>query len=203
MQELLTDDEIVALCGATRASWPLPLLTVAQDERAVTAAAFRGLRSLLVRKLATATGAGNPAVEPELAAIVARAAVASRLVVVHVSGVEQVGWAGAGVAAFVDDHGLILDVVNATGIHGLQNGDSVQAASTIAAFIRSRFDPAGEVTPSADGCIVIAASGHEPVYRIRPGLVEVGTVAAGTKVFEVSDASTPTAVDALVEAALR
>lgn len=203
MQELFTDDEVVALCGATRSSWPLPLLTIAQDERAVRAAAFRGLRSLLVRKLAMATGAGNPVVEPELAAIVARAAAASRLVVAHVSGVEQVGWAGAGVAVFVDEQGPILDVVNATGIHGLQTVDAVQAARTIAAFVQTRFDPAEDVTPSPDGCIVVAASGQERVYRIRPGLVEVGEVAAGTAAFEGSDASSPTAVQALVEGALR
>lgn len=203
MHELLTDDEMVALCGATRSSWPLPLLTVAQDERAVTAAAFRGLRSLLVRKLATATGAGNPAVEPELAAIVARAAAATRLVVAHVSGVEQVGWAGAGVAVFVDDQGLILDVVNATGIHGLQTADSAQAAHAIATFVQTRFDPAAGVTPSSDGCIVVAASAEERVYRIRPGLVEVGEVTAGTTAFEVSDASSPTAVQAFVEEALQ
>lgn len=203
MQELLTDDEVVALCAATQSSWPLPLLTVATDDRAVTAAAFRGLRALLVRRLATAGDGAHPAIEPGLAAIVTRAAAATRIVVAHVSSAERAGWAGAGVAAFLDDKGLILDVVNATGIHGLQTADQAEAAHRVAAFVQSRFEPAADVTLSPDGCILLAASGQEQVYRVRPGLVERGAVIATTAAFEVSDVADPMAVETFLARVLR
>lgn len=203
MQELLTDDEIVALCGATGLSWPIPLVTIPQDERAVTAAAFRGLRSLLVRKLATSTGAGAPAAEPELARIVARAAAATTIVIAHVSGVEQLGWVGAGIAAFVDDQGLVLDVVNATGIHGLQTSESTQAVEAIAAFVRSRFEPRADINPSSDGCILIAASTVQQVYRVQPARIEVGRTDPDTMVFVDSQPSSLSAVNAMIRTALQ
>lgn len=59
MGVLLTDDEIVAMVAATRTPWPYGLPTVPADDRALTAAGLRGLRTLAVRGLVrTGTGAG-------------------------------------------------------------------------------------------------------------------------------------------------
>lgn len=176
MKELLTDDEIVALAGASGRPWPWPLPTVAADEKAIVAAGFRGLRSLITRGLAVPTGAGKAAISPELTSTANRISAASQLVISHVSGSEEVGIAGALVAAFIDDGGIILDTVNATGIHGLCTSDSTSAAEAIARFAHSRYAPVDGVAISPLGCVIVAASGSERAYRVRSAQIEVGHV---------------------------
>lgn len=177
MNELLTDDEIVALVGASGRLWPCPLPTVMTDERAVTAAAFRGLRSLITRGFAVPTGSGKADILPEFTSTIARVSTAPEMVIAHVSGVEEVGVAGAFIAAFIDDGGIVLDVVNATGIHGLRISESISAAEAICGFTRGRYAPTDADTDvSPLGCVIIASSQSETVYRVQPAQVEVGRV---------------------------
>ncbi|WP_395245244.1 hypothetical protein ACGGZK_05420 [Agromyces sp. MMS24-K17] len=205
MDELLTDDEIVAVAGARGVGWPVPLVSVAGEERAITAAAFRGLRSLIVRGRARATGDGRTEIEPALAATVERAAKAPRVVIAHVSGGDLAGLAGAAAAVFIDDRGIVLDVADATGVHALEESDAATARARIVAFARTRFAPAPGLSLSSAGCVLIAASGEDRVLRVRPDHVEVGRVDLDDDGPRFAAASTTTfdAVDAFVANAVR
>lgn len=176
MRELFTDDEIVAVSAGLDVGWPVPLVSVRTEMPAAEAAAFRGLRSLIVRGLATPTSRGPAAFDPAVAALVGRAARCARTAIAHVSGVAAPALAGAAVAAFVDDAGAVLDVVTATGIHAIQECDPDVALTSLEDFARSRYAPDADAVLSPDGCVLAAASEQEVVARVRPGLIELGRV---------------------------
>lgn len=59
MEISLTDDEILAICAQERLIWPLGIVTVSVgDDAELERAIFRGIRSLVVRRLVALTAEG-------------------------------------------------------------------------------------------------------------------------------------------------
>ncbi|MEZ3160506.1 hypothetical protein AB1K54_08135 [Microbacterium sp. BWT-B31] len=179
MNQLLTDDEILAAAAAAGRNWPLPLLTVRNEPAALRAAAFRGLRSLIVRGLATPLEQETTTIEPRLRALIERIADARRATIAHVSLSERPVLAGSSYAVFADDAGLVVDVGNAMGVHAISTSDVRGGMNGLVEFVRTRFAPRPDVRLPESGCVLVADSPGERSLRVRPGLIEIGSMRRG------------------------
>lgn len=177
---LLTDDEIVALCAADGRPWPVSLATVEPTTEELTRSGVRGMRSLLVRRLAGGN-ADAPGVRPhELIA---------RDVASFLNSTERVGayiapasdhslLAGAAVTAARTDDGWMLDTATAAGVHALRAGTADEAASAVLALADSSYSGelfAGTDDPSAWVCVIRFGSESQNTIVLGQGSV-TGTV---------------------------
>tara|TARA_R110002020_G_scaffold77567_2_gene195784 strand:+ start:3819 stop:4472 length:654 start_codon:yes stop_codon:yes gene_type:complete len=176
MQFLLTDDEIAALAASTNRAWPLPLLTVPAHASALKAAAFRGLRSLVVRGFATPLDREETTIAPELLRLMVRAGGAACVRIAHVSRLTDANIAGASVAVFEDESGALVDTANAMGIHAIEECRVADSLPLVSDFVSTRFDPDEAAHLSSGLCILVANSRDSRVARVRPGLIEIGVV---------------------------
>jgi len=138
---LLTDDEIVALCVADGRPWPLSLATVEPTPQDMSRAGVRGMRSLLVRRLA-GSDADAPGVRPHewIARDVSEFIGASERVGAYIapaSDHSQLG--GAAVSAARTADGWVLDTTTAAGVHALRSATAEQAADTVLALAESAY----------------------------------------------------------------
>lgn len=130
---LLTDDEIVALCAADGRPWPLGLNTVAMTAEELTRAGMRGMRSLMVRRLAGGN-AEAPGVRPhqmiadDIAAFL-DAADRVGAYLAPASAPTELG--GAAVTAARARDGWILDTVTAAGVHALRQASTDEAITAV------------------------------------------------------------------------
>lgn len=130
---LLTDDEIVALCAADGRPWPLGLTTVEPTVAELSRAGMRGLRSLMVRRLAGGR-ADQPGVRPH--------EMIARDVAAFLDATERIGayiapatdhsvLGGAAVTAARTPDGWMLDTATAAGVHALRTAASQEAADAV------------------------------------------------------------------------
>jgi len=169
---LLTDDEIVALCAVDGRPWPLGLITVGATTAEMVAAGMRGMRSLLVRQLATEAADGS-GVRPHesLARDVVGFLDATRRVGAYVAPASDHSvLAGAAVTAAQTSDGWLLDTVTAAGVHALRRASADESAGAIVELVEQAysgtfFDSADD--PTAWVCVV--RYGQDPAEVIAVG----------------------------------
>ena len=159
---LLTDDEIVALCAADGRPWPLNLATVEPTVEEFTRAGVRGMRSLLVRRLA-GSNADAPGVRPNelIAKDVSAFLRATERVGAYIAPAsDHAALGGAAVTAARADDGWVMDTSTAAGVHALRAVTADEAATTVLALAESAYR--GELFDDAE-------NGAEWVCVIRFG----------------------------------
>lgn len=177
---LLTDDEIVALCAADGRPWPLTLTTVEPTAAELARAGVRGMRSLLVRRLAGGN-ADRPGVRPH--------EWIARDVSAFLGGTHRIGayvapasdhlvLGGASVSTARSDDGWVLDTATAAGVHALRTVTSKEAADAVLALAESAYS--GSLFENAeDGvdwvCVVRFGNDAQNVIALASGSVS-GTV---------------------------
>ena len=176
---LLTDDEIVALRAASGKPWPAPLLTVPATAEELANAGMRGMRSLMVRRLAGGD-AEAPGFRPHEyiardAAAFAESTDRIGAYVAPASDPTQLG--GASITAARSTDGWVIDTVTATGIHALRQTSADEAAKAGLAFVESAY--AGTLFTGDDADQLVCAVRFGPDSRnalaVRPHSV-TGTV---------------------------
>ncbi|MBN3459867.1 hypothetical protein JNN96_38240 [Mycobacterium sp. DSM 3803] len=177
---LLTDDEIVALCAADGRPWPLSLMTVDPTTDEMSRAGIRGMRSLLVRRLAGGN-ADKPGVRPhELIA---------RDVSAFLNATERIGayiapasdhsvLGGSAVTAARTPDGWVLDTSTAAGVHALRTATAEEAADAVLALAESAYG--GALFADAEDrdewvCVVRFGNSDENLIAVASGSVS-GTV---------------------------
>ncbi|OBF29137.1 hypothetical protein [Mycobacterium sp. ACS4331] len=130
---LLTDDEIVALCVADGRPWPLGLPTVTATSDELTRAGVRGMRSLMVRRLAGGDAA-QPGVRPhELIAqdVAAFLDATVRIGAYLAPAANHTALGGASVTAARTQDGWVVDSTTAAGVHALRAATGDEAAEAV------------------------------------------------------------------------
>jgi hypothetical protein len=130
---LLTDDEIVALCAVDGRPWPLGLTTVDSTAEDLTRAGMRGMRSLMVRRLAH-SDADKPGMRPHqmIADDVAAFLSATSRVGVYVAPISDHSvMAGASVTAARTASGWVVDTATAAGVHALRPASAEEAGDAV------------------------------------------------------------------------
>lgn len=189
MNELLTDDEVLALAGLESKDWPLPLLTIGEPTEAnLRLAAFRGMRTLTIRRLVKTPEGGHEAeVNPALRDKVVRILGASKVVLAHVSPPDRVALGGAAVVAFQSGEEWVIDSLAANGVHALSVVDKDGALSIMNEFIQLAND---SVSPGMRGesCVVASSNSGLNAVRVMPGKAQVGAIVGSpsTPRFEAS-----------------
>lgn len=171
---LLTDDEIVALCAADGRPWPLNLVTVEPTIEEFTRAGVRGMRSLLVRRLA-GSNADAPGVRPNelIARDVSAFLSASERVGAYIAPAsDHAALGGAAVTAARTDDGWVMDTSTAAGVHALRAVTSDEAATTVLALAESAYS--GELFGDAENgsnwvCVVRFGPDAQNVLALSPG----------------------------------
>jgi hypothetical protein len=130
---LLTDDEIVALCAVDGRPWPVGLITVGTSAEELGRAGMRGMRSLMVRRLAAVPSDGSGARPHEdIVRDVAGFLDASRRIGAYVAPAQDhSALAGASVTAAQTRDGWLLDTATAAGVHALRHASTDEAAAAI------------------------------------------------------------------------
>lgn len=138
---LLTDDEIVALCAADGRPWPLSLMTVDPTTEELTRAGIRGMRSLLVRRLAGGN-ADKPGVRPHelIARDISAFLDATERVGAYIAPASDHSILGGGaVTAARKGDGWVLDTSTAAGVHALRTATATEAADAVLALADSAY----------------------------------------------------------------
>lgn len=177
---LLTDDEIVALCVADGRPWPLSLATVEPTAAELTRAGVRGMRSLLVRRLAGGDAEASGVRPHEWIA---------RDVSAFVGATERIGayvaptadhstLGGAAVSAAQTADGWVLDTSTAAGVHALRAVSAEEAADAVLALAESAYS--GSLFANADDesvwvCVIRFGSDAQNTVALASGSVS-GTV---------------------------
>ena len=177
---LLTDDEIVALCAVDGRPWPIGLTTVEPTAEDLARAGIRGLRSLMVRRLA-GTDAEAPGVRPHqlIARDVAAFLDATERIGAYIAPMEDpdtIG--GATVTAARAAEGWIVDTATAAGVHALRGATDTEAADAVLglaekAYGGELFDDPAEAARWV--CVVRFGVGAGNVVVLSPGSAS-GTV---------------------------
>ena len=172
---LLTDDEIVALCAADGRPWPVGLTTVEPTAEDLARAGARGMRSLMVRRLA-GSDADQPGVRPHQ--LIARD-VAAFLDATHRVGAyiapasDHSVLAGAAVTAARTPDGWVMDTATAAGVHALRAASAEEAAAAVLDLAQKTYS--GEVfaarTTEASDWVCVVRLGAENVITIGHGSV--------------------------------
>lgn len=155
---LLTDDEILAVSLHGGSNWPAMLPSVAESVPLRTVAAMRGVRSMLVRGLASAENDEllfDDIVSAHIGAFHAARAVISY----HVSTLDSpVFFGGDGTSIALPPFGdARINSVTAAGVHRLGRSDSSTVAQTIGELLLSTYSE-GESSDLG----VLVYSGIEP-----------------------------------------
>ncbi|UUO01143.1 hypothetical protein M4D79_21195 [Mycolicibacterium novocastrense] len=180
---LLTDDEIVALCAADGRPWPLSLTTVEPTTEELTRAGVRGMRSLLVRRLAGGN-AETPGVRPHelIARDVAAFLDASERVGAYIApSSDHSVLAGAAVTAGRSNDGWVLDTSTAAGVHTLRMVTDQEAADAVLALAESAYHGNLFDDSDVDGawvCVIRFGPAAENTIALRKGFV-AGSVDGG------------------------
>lgn len=176
---LLTDDEIVALCAANGKPWPITLATVPTTSEDLSQAGMRGMRSLMVRRLAGGN-AEAPGFRPHevLARDAATFAEATDRIGAYVAPASDPNQlAGASITAARGADSWVIDTATAAGIHALRRTTVDEAAKTVLALVESAY--AGTLFPGDDAgawvCAVRFGSNSRNALAVRAGKV-TGTV---------------------------
>ncbi|SHU17497.1 Uncharacterised protein [Mycobacteroides abscessus subsp. abscessus] len=176
---LLTDDEIVALCAANGKPWPITLATVPTASDELSQAGMRGMRSLMVRRLAGGN-AEAPGFRPHefLARDAATFVEATDRVGAYVAPAsDPTKLAGASVTAARGADAWVIDTATAAGIHALRRTTADEAAKAVLALVESAY--AGTLFPGEHTDIWVCAVRFGPNSRnalaVRSGKV-TGTV---------------------------
>ncbi|CAM3656785.1 hypothetical protein H7J08_08520 [Mycobacterium frederiksbergense] len=175
---LLTDDEIVALCAADGRPWPLNLTTVEPTAEDLTRAGVRGMRSLLVRRLAGGN-ADAPGVRPHewIARDVSAFLGATERVGAYVAPAsDHSTLGGAAVSAARADDVWVLDTSTAAGVHALRIATAHEAADAVLALAESAYS--GSLFENADAqwvCVVRFGASAQNTIAVASGSV-TGTV---------------------------
>lgn len=171
---LLTDDEIVAVCAADGRPWPVGLATVEPTAEELSRAGMRGMRSLMVRRLAGGD-ADKPGVRPH--------SMIARDVAAFLDATDRIGayiapasdhsvLGGAAVTAARTAEGWVVDTATAAGVHALRVASSDEAASAILGLAEKTYSGelfASETEASDWVCVVRYGPDNENMLAIEPG----------------------------------
>jgi hypothetical protein len=139
---LLTDDEIVALCAVDGRPWPVGLTTVDATADDLTRAGMRGMRSLMVRRLAH-HDADAPGMRPhQLIAddVTAFLDSTDRVGAYIAPASDHSVIAGASVTAARTPTGWVVDTATAAGVHALRHTTDDEAADVVVGLIEQAYD---------------------------------------------------------------
>jgi hypothetical protein len=173
---LLTDDEIVALCVADGRPWPVGLPTVETTSQALAQAGMRGMRSLMVRRLAGAD-ADRAGVRPHemIARDVAAFLDAPMRISAHLAPADNPSvLGGASVTAAQSPPGWVVDSATAAGVHALRGASSEEAAAMIVELAdRTHSGEFFDSSEESSGwtCVVQLGSGPQNRIVVGPGTV--------------------------------
>lgn len=174
---LLTDDEIVALCAVDGRPWPIGLTTVAPTAEDLARAGMRGLRSLMVRRLAGGN-AEAPGVRPHqlIARDVAAFLDATERIGAYLAPAENPDTiAGATVTAARTPDGWIIDTATAAGVHALRAATAAEAADTVLGLAEKAYRGelfAEEAEARRWVCVVRFGPGGRSAIVLGPGTVD-------------------------------
>lgn len=169
---LLTDDEIVALCAIDGRPWPLGLTTVRSDAAELTQAGMRGMRSLLLRQLAT-EGSNKAGGQPNalLLGLVSTFLGARRRVGAYIAPrAEPSALAGAAITVALTADGWLMDSTTAGGVHALRRVSADEATTAVADMAEKACSGeifVGVADPNAWCCVLVYGAG--PPTVISPG----------------------------------
>lgn len=139
---LLTDDEIVALCAADGRPWPIGLSTVDATPEELARAGMRGMRSLMVRRLARAD-ADRPGMRPHemIADDVAAFLDSTHRVGAYIApALDHSVLGGASVTAAQTPDGWVVDTTTAAGVHALRPASAEDAAAAVLGLAQQIYD---------------------------------------------------------------
>lgn len=184
---LLTDDEIIALCVADGRPWPLGLPTVDTTGEELTRAGMRGMRSLMVRRLAGGN-ADQPGVRPHelIAQDVAAFLDATVRVGAYLAPAEDHSvLAGASVTAARTTDGWVVDSTTAAGVHALRAATSDEAAAAVIELAEKTYrgEFFGDEAEAANWACVVRL-GHDTSGSIVLGWRSISGAVNGTAVHE-------------------
>ncbi|OBC03422.1 hypothetical protein A5784_14470 [Mycobacterium sp. 852013-50091_SCH5140682] len=138
---LLTDDEIVALCAADGRPWPIGLSTVAATPEEFARAGMRGMRSLMVRRLARAD-ADRPGMRPHemIADDVAAFLDSTHRIGAYIAPASDHSvLGGASVTAAQTPDGWVVDTTTAAGVHALRPASADDAAAAVLGLAQQTY----------------------------------------------------------------
>lgn len=138
---LLTDDEIVALCAADGRPWPIGLSTVAATPEELARAGMRGMRSLMVRRLAR-SDADRPGMRPHemIADDVAAFLDSTHRVGAYIAPASDHSvLGGASVTAAQTPDGWVVDTTTAAGVHALRPASAQDAAAAVLGLAQQTY----------------------------------------------------------------
>jgi hypothetical protein len=166
---LLTDDEVVAIAEGLRIRWPGGAPTVDDAGDAIEAAAFRGNRSLLIRRHRTA----GP---DDVARLVEELAAARGRITAYVADDRSMR-ASWGIASthYATGASWVLETVNGVGIHRFVR-DGIDAHR---AYLVALLDAVVALAPETDDerlCVLAQGDGGAILCTARRGIVDVGGV---------------------------
>jgi hypothetical protein len=183
MNELLTDDEIVALSVNVGKSWPLSLPTIANPELVnLQASNNRGVRSLAVRGLAKTSGAGALAINGELFDLATKVTSATSYLTAFVADrAHPVTVAGSSVTAYFggDAAGAVVDSVTVSGVHAVREESPSDARAAVITFAETAFLGTTLTAWVATSLVVIVALASPGESTLDAVLVTPGTLERG------------------------
>lgn len=130
---LLTDDEIVALCAADGRPWPIGLNTVETTAQELSRAGMRGMRSLMVRRLAGGDAEAEGVRPHEMIArdVAAFLDATDRVGAYMARASDPAVLGGAAITAARTDTGWILDTATAAGVHALRQASTEEVTVAV------------------------------------------------------------------------
>ena len=139
---LLTDDEIVALCAADGRPWPIGLNTVETTAEELSRAGMRGMRSLMVRRLAGGDAEAEGVRPHEMIArdIAAFLDANDRVGIYVAPASDPAKLGGAAITAARTDGGWILDTATAAGVHALRQASTKEATVAVLEMAERAYD---------------------------------------------------------------
>jgi len=139
---LLTDDEIVALCIADGRPWPLGLSTVEATTEELAKAGIRGMRSLMVRRLAGGDAEKSGMRPNELIAndVAAFLDAANRIGAYIAPAADPSKLGGAAVTAAQTGSGWVVDTATAAGVHALRRATVEEACVAVLELAENTYN---------------------------------------------------------------
>jgi hypothetical protein len=206
----LTDDEVAALAVEFVGPWPTGMPTVLEtDPGAVTAASFRGRRSLVVRGLVDDAGEIDSALLSLCSIIPAGGA--SILVYLADAAFDLAGW-GVLSGHYPSEESWVLETLSPTGIHHVSRVPAIDHCVYLEALLLGA-EQAGPETAGSGGrevkspallCALARGPGGAVLAAARHGEIVIGGVSLGNERVVPDRALSLTtahdAVSALVEA---
>ncbi len=173
---LLTDDEIVALCAADGRPWPIGLNTVATNVEELAQAGIRGMRSLMVRRLAGGDAERSGVRPHEMIArdVAAFLDATERIGVYLAPASDHSALGGASITAARAGDEWVVDTATAAGVHALRKTTAEDAAGAILELAEKAYtgDLFGDGTEGQQRvCVVQLDSAGRNVIAITTGSV--------------------------------